>query len=67
MDPDSDPDAVPSIFIIDLQDAIKKLILKTIFCISQCGTAIQRKPLYTGRGLTSSCEISFCRYGTENT
>jgi hypothetical protein len=28
---DADPD--PSIFIIDLQDANKKLILKKIFCI----------------------------------
>jgi hypothetical protein len=36
MDPDSDPDADPdpSIFIIDLQDANKKLILlKKFFCI----------------------------------
>jgi hypothetical protein len=29
MDPDSDP----SIFITDLQDANKKLILKKVFCI----------------------------------
>jgi hypothetical protein len=29
MDPDADPD--PSIFIIDLQDANKKLILKKVF------------------------------------
>jgi hypothetical protein len=29
MDPDVDPD--PSIFIIDLQDANKKLILKKVF------------------------------------
>ncbi len=28
MDPDSDPDADPAIFVIDLQDANKKLILK---------------------------------------
>jgi hypothetical protein len=27
-DPDSDPDAYPSIFISDLQDADKKIILK---------------------------------------
>jgi hypothetical protein len=31
MDPDADLD--PSIFIIDLQDANKKLILKKFFCI----------------------------------
>jgi hypothetical protein len=31
--PDSDPDADPSNFIIDLQDANKKLILKKFFCI----------------------------------
>jgi hypothetical protein len=30
-DPDADPD--PSIFIIDLQDANKKLILKKFSCI----------------------------------
>jgi hypothetical protein len=35
MDPDSDPDADsdPAIFIIDLQDANKKLILNKFFCI----------------------------------
>jgi hypothetical protein len=34
MDPDSDPDADPSIFIIDLHDANKKLIfLKKFSCI----------------------------------
>jgi hypothetical protein len=32
MDPDSDPDADPSIFIIDLQDANKKQICKKKFC-----------------------------------
>jgi hypothetical protein len=31
MDPDADPD--PSIFIIDLQDANKKLILKKSFSV----------------------------------
>ena len=31
MDPDSDPDPDPAIFVIDLQDASKKLIFKTIF------------------------------------
>jgi hypothetical protein len=31
MDPDSDPDADPSIFIIDLQDANKKRIKKKSF------------------------------------
>jgi hypothetical protein len=33
MDPDSDPDPDPAIFIIDLQDANKKLIKKKNFCI----------------------------------
>ncbi len=31
MDPDSDPD--PPIFVIDLQDANKKTILKKFFCL----------------------------------
>jgi hypothetical protein len=31
MDPDSNPDEDPSIFIIDLQDAKKKLIKKKVF------------------------------------
>jgi hypothetical protein len=31
MDPDPDADPDPSIFIIDLQDANKKLILKKVF------------------------------------
>jgi hypothetical protein len=31
MDPDSDPD--PPIFVIDLQEANKKLILKKFFCL----------------------------------
>jgi hypothetical protein len=31
MEPDLDPDADPSIFIIDLQDANKKLIKKNFF------------------------------------
>jgi hypothetical protein len=31
MDPDLDPD--PAIFVIDLQDANKKLILKKDFCL----------------------------------
>jgi hypothetical protein len=31
MDPDSDPDADPAIFVIDLQDADKKLILNKFF------------------------------------
>jgi hypothetical protein len=31
MDPDADPD--PSVFIIDLEDANKKLIFKKVFCI----------------------------------
>jgi hypothetical protein len=30
MDPDSDPD--PAIFVIDLKEANKKLILKKFFC-----------------------------------
>jgi len=30
MDPDSDSDPDPSVFIIDLQDANKKLILKKV-------------------------------------
>jgi hypothetical protein len=33
MDPDLDPDPKPAIFVIDLQDANKKLILKKIFCL----------------------------------
>jgi hypothetical protein len=34
MDPDTDPDSDPSIFIIDLQDANKKLIfLEKFSCI----------------------------------
>ncbi len=33
IDPDPDADTDPSIFIIDLQDANKKLILNKIFCI----------------------------------
>jgi hypothetical protein len=32
LDPDSDLDTDPAIFIIDLQDASKKLIFNTIFC-----------------------------------
>jgi hypothetical protein len=47
MDPDSDL----SFLFIDLQDANKKLIKKQKFCISECGTTIQRKPLYTEEGL----------------
>jgi hypothetical protein len=31
MDPDADPD--PAIFVVDLQDANKKLIYKRFFCI----------------------------------
>jgi hypothetical protein len=31
MDPDSEPD--PAIFVIDLQDANKNLILKKVFCL----------------------------------
>ncbi len=31
MDPDSDPDPDPAIFVIDLQDASKKLFFNTIF------------------------------------
>jgi hypothetical protein len=31
MDPDSDPEPDPVIFVIDLQDASKKLIFNTIF------------------------------------
>jgi hypothetical protein len=31
MDPDSDPD--PAIFVIDLQDTNRKLILKKFFCL----------------------------------
>ncbi len=31
MDPDMDPD--PAIFVIDLKDANKKLILKKFFCL----------------------------------
>jgi hypothetical protein len=33
VDPDPDSDSDPSIFIIDLQDANKKLIKKKFFCI----------------------------------
>jgi hypothetical protein len=33
MDPDPDADPEPSIFIIALQDANKKLIKKKFFCI----------------------------------
>ncbi len=35
MDPDSDPDADldPTIFVIDLQDANKNLILEKFFCL----------------------------------
>jgi hypothetical protein len=35
MDPDPNPDAdlVPTIFVIDLQDANKKLILEKFFCL----------------------------------
>jgi hypothetical protein len=32
MDPDSDVDPDSAIFVIDLQDANKKLILKKFFC-----------------------------------
>ncbi len=31
MDPDADPD--PAIFVIDLQDANKKLFFKKFFCL----------------------------------
>jgi hypothetical protein len=30
---DTDPDASPAIFVIDLQDASKKIILTKIFCL----------------------------------
>jgi hypothetical protein len=33
MDPDPDSDPDPAVFIIDLQDANKKQILKRFFCI----------------------------------
>jgi hypothetical protein len=32
MDPDADPDANPAIFVIDLQDANKKLFFNKVFC-----------------------------------
>ncbi len=32
-DPDSDPDPDPAIFVIDLQEASKKLIFNTIFSV----------------------------------
>jgi hypothetical protein len=33
MDPDSDPEPDPVIFVIDLQDASKELIFNTIFLL----------------------------------
>jgi hypothetical protein len=33
MDPDPDADPVPAVFVIDLQDANKKLILKKVFLL----------------------------------
>jgi hypothetical protein len=33
MDSDPDADLDPAIFVIDLQDANKKLILKKLFCL----------------------------------
>jgi hypothetical protein len=47
MDPDPEADPDPSIFIIDLQDANKKLILKKIFCIEMFHYAFMLVPFFT--------------------
>jgi hypothetical protein len=33
MDPDADPDPAPAIFVVELQDANKKLFFNKFFCL----------------------------------